>query len=186
MILYIHGFASCAQGNKSRLLQEFFGDVIAPDLPSAPHRAVRSLEKILSAKSVDLLIGSSLGGYYATYLAQKYSIKGVLLNPSTRPYHTLKPYIGINRRFCDGEEFVWKEEYLQELFTYDATNLRKNLLLVLLQSGDEVLDYREAFEKYANQKRVVEYGGNHRFENLQDYLCMIKNFREADGSHRTI
>lgn len=183
MILYIHGFASCGQGNKSRLLQEFFGDVIAPDLPSAPHKAVQHLEKILTQNSIDLLVGSSLGGYYATYLAQKYGIKGVLLNPSTRPYHTLKPYIGINKRFCDGEEFEWKEEYLQELFAYDTTNLRKNLLLVLLQSGDEVLDYREAFEKYSNQRRVVEYGGNHRFENLQDYLCMIKNFRMKHGSY---
>ena len=179
MILYIHGFASCGWGNKSRALQEFFGDVIAPDLPPRPKEAIKQLEAILQAESVDLLVGSSLGGYYATYLAQKYVKKAVLINPSTRPYETLKPYVGVNERFCDGAKFEWREEYIKELLDLDTHNLRKNLFLVLLQTGDEVLDYRIALKKYENQRRVVEYGGNHRFENIEDYLCMIKNFREG-------
>ncbi len=186
MILYIHGFKSCGRGQKSTLLQEHFGDVVAPDLAISPRQALRELEKVIEAKSIDLLVGSSLGGYYATYLAHKYGIKAVLINPSTRPYHTLKPYVGEQERFCDGKKFIWRPEYLQELLSFDTKNLRKNLFLVLLHTGDEVLDYAEALKKYSNQRRIVEYGGNHRFENLDDYLCIIKNFREADGRHNTI
>ncbi|BCD60554.1 MULTISPECIES: YqiA/YcfP family alpha/beta fold hydrolase [unclassified Nitratiruptor] len=183
MILYIHGFKSCGWGNKSRGLQSYFGDVLAPDLPPSPSKAIHNLEKIIQSNEVDLLVGSSLGGYYATYLAQKYVIKAVLINPSTRPFETLKPYIGWQERFCDEDMFEWKEEYIKELFNYDTNNLKKHLFLVLLQTGDEVLDYRVALKKYANQRRIVEYGGNHRFENIEDYLCMIKRFREGNGSH---
>ena len=186
MILYIHGFKSCGQGNKAKALQRYFGDVIAPDLPFSPAEAIKELERIVKTEPIDLLVGSSLGGYYATYLAQKYDTKAVLINPSTRPYHTLKPYIGPQRRFCDDLEFEWKEEYIKELLQYDTTNLKKRLFLVLLQTGDEVLDYREALKKYKNQRCVVEYGGNHRFENIEDYLCMIENFKESDGSHRAV
>ena len=183
MILYIHGFQSCGWGNKSRALQEFFGDVVAPDLPPSPLQAIKELEKLLKSEPIDLMVGSSLGGYYATYLAQKFSIKAVLINPSTRPYETLKPYIGECERFCDGAKFEWKKEYIQELLKLDTTNLKKGLFLVLLQTEDEILDYRIALKKFYNQRCIVEYGGNHRFENITDYLCMIKNFRGSDGGH---
>jgi predicted esterase YcpF (UPF0227 family) len=179
MILYIHGFASCGWGNKSKALRDYFQEVLAPDLPPRPKEALKLLEDIIKNRPVDLLVGSSLGGFYATYLGQKYALKGVLINPSVRPYETLKAYIGQNERFCDGRQFEWKEEYIKELLELDTHNLRKNLFLVLLQTGDEVLDYRVALKKYENQRRVVEYGGNHRFENIEDYLCMIKNFREG-------
>ncbi|NPA03726.1 MAG: hypothetical protein GXO61_02585 [Epsilonproteobacteria bacterium] len=186
MILYIHGFKSCGEGNKSQALRKFFSDLLSPNLPFSPAQAIKELEKIIQTNSIDLLIGSSLGGYYATYLAQKFNIKAVLINPSTRPYHTLKPYIGIQSRFCDGVKFEWKERYLEELLRFDTTNLKRNLFLVLLQTGDEVLDYKIALRKYKNQRRIVEYGGNHRFENIEDYLCLIKNFREKNGSNRTV
>jgi len=184
MILYIHGFASCGWGNKSRALQEYFGDVFAPDLPVRPKEAMKLLESIINEEHIDLLVGSSLGGYYATYLGQKYAKKAVLINPSTRPYETLKPYVGENERWCDGAKFEWKEEYLRELFDFDTSNLRKHLFLLLLQTDDEVLDYKVELQKYANQRRIVEYGGNHRFENIEDYLCMIDNFKEEHGGHR--
>jgi predicted esterase YcpF (UPF0227 family) len=185
VILYIHGFASCGWGQKSRALEDYFGDVEAPDLPPAPKDAVALLERRVGKGDVDLLVGSSLGGYYATYLGHKYGIKGVLINPSTRPYETLKAYVGVNERFCDGAPFEWKREYIVQLLDLDVRSLRKNLFLVLLQSGDEVLDYRVALKKYADQRRVVEYGGNHRFENIRDYLCMIANWRR-DGHNRAL
>ncbi|MRI58581.1 MAG: hypothetical protein C6H99_03630 [Epsilonproteobacteria bacterium] len=185
MVLYIHGFKSCGWGEKSKALKAYFKDLLAPDLPIAPARAIRFLDDLIQKEPIDLLIGSSLGGYYATYLAQKHEIRAVLINPSTRPYRTLSSFVGPQRRFCDGEEFAWKEEYIQELLKFDTTNLKRGLFLVLLQTGDEVLDYQEALKKYSNQRRVVEYGGNHRFENIEDYLCMIKNFREGHGGHRT-
>ena len=90
-ILYLHGFSSCGKGNKSLALQAYFGaeNVIAVDLPPSPIDAINTIEEILGASHFDLLIGSSLGGFYATYLAEKYQMKAVLVNPSTQPWETL-------------------------------------------------------------------------------------------------
>ena len=178
MILYIHGFGSCGEGNKSKILKEHFkSDVISPDLPFSPKVAVNFLENIIKNSKIDLLVGSSLGGYYAIYLSEKYQKKAVLINPSLKPYITLMPYIGKNRRFCDDFEFVWKKSYIKELLEFSIKDLTLKNYLVLLQSRDEVLDFREALNIFMGAKVVVEYGGNHRFENLEDYLSMIENFR---------
>lgn len=177
-ILYIHGFASCGEGNKSLTLQSYFGNenVITIDLPPSPKDAIKELEALIESFKVKLLIGSSLGGFYATYLAEKYGLKAVLVNPSTQPWKTLLPYVGWQKRFCDDEVFEFKADYLEYLKTLQTIPKRGNYLL-LLQSEDEVLDYTKAKTLYCGHKIIVEYGGNHRFENIHDYLSMIKHFR---------
>jgi predicted esterase YcpF (UPF0227 family) len=179
-VLYIHGFASCGKGQKSTALSEYFGTdaVTAPDLPASPFDAIAHLEQLLEAGSYTLLVGSSLGGYYATWLAEKYGMKAVLVNPSTEPFVTLAPFTGWQERFCDGEAFEFKPVYLSQLEQLTAAP-GKGRYLVLLQSGDEVLDYRKAKTFYRNERVIVEYGGNHRFENMGDYLSMIGNFKDA-------
>lgn len=177
-ILYLHGFASCGEGNKSSTLQAYFGadNVCTLDLPPSPVDAVSAIEELLDASNFDLLIGSSLGGFYATYLAEKYQMKAVLLNPSTQPWETLAEYVGWQKRFCDEEVFEFKAIYLEQLKTLQSLP-QKGEYLLLLQSEDEVLDYTKAQSLYNTHKVIVEYGGNHRFENIDDYLCMIANFR---------
>lgn len=176
-VLYLHGFASCGKGNKSLTLQSYFGadNVTALDLPPSPIDAVREIEEILRTSNFELLIGSSLGGFYATYLAEKYRMKAVLVNPSTQPWETLVPYVGWQKRFCDEEVFEFKPIYLEQLKTLQSVP-QKGQYLLLLQSGDEVLDYTKAQSLYNKHKVIVEYGGNHRFENIDDYLSMIENF----------
>jgi predicted esterase YcpF (UPF0227 family) len=176
-ILYLHGFASCGEGNKSTLLKAYFGadSVIAPDLPPSPIDAIHSIEEILGSSKIDILIGSSLGGYYATVLAEKYGMKAVLLNPSTQPWKTLASCTGWQKRFCDEEIFEFKSVYLEQLKMLQTTP-DKGKYLLLLQSGDEVLDYTKAQSLYNKHKIIVEYGGNHRFENLDEYLSMIEKF----------
>ncbi|WP_373030923.1 YqiA/YcfP family alpha/beta fold hydrolase [Sulfurovum sp.] len=176
-ILYLHGFASCGEGNKSTLLKAYFGadSVIAPDLPPSPIDALNIIEEILRSSKIDILIGSSLGGYYATVLAEKYCMKAVLLNPSTQPWETLAAYTGWQKRFCDEEVFEFKSVYLEQLKML-RTAPSKGEYLLLLQSEDEVLDYTKAQSLYNKQKIIVEYGGNHRFENLDEYLSMIEKF----------
>ena len=176
-ILYLHGFASCGKGNKSLALQAYFGadNVIAVDLPPSPLDAINMIEEMLASSQYDLLIGSSLGGFYATYLAEKYQMKAVLLNPSTLPWETLAAYVGWQKRFCDDEMFEFKAIYLEQLKTLQCVP-RKGVYLALLQSEDEVLDYTKAQSLYNTHKVIVEYGGNHRFENIDDYLSMIENF----------
>lgn len=178
-ILYLHGFASCGEGNKSTEFKKYFGEetLLSPDLPASPFDAISVIEILLKANKIDLLIGSSLGGFYATYFAQKYQLKAILLNPSTEPWLTLAPYVGWQKRFCDEEVFEFKSIYLEQLETL-AVIPDKGTYLVLLQSEDEVLDYTKAQSLYNKHKIIVEYGGNHRFENINDYLSMIEKFRK--------
>jgi predicted esterase YcpF (UPF0227 family) len=177
MILYIHGFASCGNSNKTKLLRENFNGVLCPDVPIDPDEAIAFLQKLIIANNVDLIIGSSLGGFYASYFAEKFEIKTVLLNPSTQPFLTLAPYVGENTFFCSGETFEWKKEHITKLWTYAISkNSIKAPLLVIVQKGDEVLDYSKAAEVYENYEVIIQEGGNHRFENLDEYLGKIREF----------
>ena len=177
-ILFLHGFSSCGRGNKSKLLKAYFGEsgVIAQNLPYSPLEAIEAIEKLIKYEKIDLLVGSSLGGFYATFLAEKYRLKAVLLNPSTQPWKTLKPYVGIQKRFCDEEPFKFKKSYLKEMKSLTVVP-QKGCYLVLLQSDDELLDYTKAQSLYNMHHVIVEYGGNHRFENIDAYMSMIRKFR---------
>jgi len=180
MILYIHGFASCGNSNKTKLLRENFDKVLCPDVPVDPDEAIAFLQKLVVANDVSLIIGSSLGGYYASYLAEKFQIKTILLNPSTQPFLTLAPYIGINTFFCSGENFEWTKEHVDKLWSYAISkNSIKAPVLVLLQKGDEILDHTKAEAVYENYEVIVQEGGNHRFENLDEYLDKVKSFNNA-------
>ena len=178
-ILFLHGFSSCGKGNKSTALRAYFGkeNLIANNLPYAPFEAIAEIENLLKTENIDLLIGSSLGGFYATYLAEKHGLKAVLLNPSTEPWQTLSPYTGWQKRFCDDEVFEFKASFIEAFKTLEAKP-RKGRYLVLLQSEDELLDYTKAQSLYNTHKVVVEYGGNHRFENIDAYMSMIEKFRK--------
>ena len=178
-ILFLHGFSSCGRGNKSKMLKAYFGEsgVIAQNLPYSPHEAIATLDKLIESEKIDLLVGSSLGGFYATYLAEKHRLKAVLLNPSTQPWETLAPYVGLQKRFCDDEPFEFKKTYIEELKSLQVLPL-KGRYLVLLQSDDELLDYTKAQSLYNTHHVVVEYGGNHRFENIDVYMSMIRKFRK--------
>lgn len=177
MILYIHGFASCGDSNKSRLLTQHFEKVLSPNVPVDPDKAISFLQKLIIDNEVTLIIGSSLGGFYAAYFAEKFQIKTVLINPSTQPFITLAPYVGTNEFFCSGEKFEWTREHITKLFSYSiAQDSIKVPVLVLLQKGDEVLDYTKAEALYANYEVVVQDGGNHRFENLDEYVGVIGEF----------
>lgn len=179
MILYIHGFASCGAGNKVEVLQQHFGadNVSAPDLQIDPQAAIEQLKFLIDTEKVTLLVGSSLGGFYAEVLNAKYLIPAILVNPSTRPFETLMKYTGENTNWCSGETFEWKAEYCDTLKSmYRDAPADGGRYLVLLQTGDEVLDYRLAEQRYKTHQVIIEQGGNHRFENLHDYLPVIDEF----------
>ena len=180
MILYLHGFASCGNSTKSTVLKTYFGEdeVLSPDLPIDPIEAIRFIKRYIIEHDVDLLIGSSLGGFYASYFCELLAIKTVLINPSTQPFITLAPYVGTNHYWCSGEAFEFSREHLKSLFEFAVgTPKSPELYLLLLQKGDELLDYVKAQDKYEGATLSVQEGGNHRFENLDEYLEQIKGFR---------
>ena len=177
MLLFLHGFGSCGIGNKSLLLRQWFGEqrVLAPDLPVDPHAAIALAQGLIDEHAVQCVAGSSLGGYYATWLASQRRLDALLINPSVRPWQTLQSALGVNPWWCRDGSFEWRSEHLKALRDYHAEPLAGRYL-VLLQSGDEVLDWRVAQARYAGQQVMVEQGGNHRFENLADYRLVVETF----------
>lgn len=182
-LLYLHGFNSTSQSHKARVLQTYLanrGDaaqLIAPDLPHRPAQAMALLEAIITPMtSKPCVAGSSLGGYYATYLAERFDLKAVLINPAIAPYHLLAPLLGQQQNYHSGEQYEFTSQHLAELRALEVTTLHPERYFVLLQTGDEVLDYREAQVRYAGAKQTVIPGGDHSFQNFEDHLSDILAF----------
>ena len=178
-VVYIHGFNSSPASHKAMQLRARMRalgveeDLSVPALPTAPQHAIAQLESLIAALGPrDLtLIGSSLGGYYATWLAEKYGLKAVLINPAVSPYRLLLDYLGENENPYTGERYVIGEADVEVLKVLEVGQLsRPEDFLVLLESGDEVLDYREAVAKYANCRVRVYPGGGHEFLNFETVL----------------
>ena len=180
MILYIHGFASSSKSNKVTLLKKRFNNTYSIDLDISPKIAIKQLEKFIKKnikKDNITLIGSSLGGFYALYLSHKYNLKAILVNPSIYPYKTLKIYKNQKvKNYSTGKVFKFKKKYLNELKDYRVKNIDNSKILLLLQMGDETLDYREALRFLPNSKYIIESGGNHQFNDFENYFDMIERF----------
>ncbi len=181
MIIYIHGFGSSGHGGKATLFREYFEDeLIAPSLSYIPNLAIDTLEQLiniyLQTDEEVSLVGSSLGGYYAIYLANKYNLKAVLINPAVYPYKTLDK-VGMSMNYYDMSSFEVTTEHIQTLRGLEVNNIKnQDNFMVLLQTDDEVLDYTEAVEKLSNSELIIEEGGNHTFENIESYFRKIGSF----------
>jgi len=187
MILYIHGFGSSGSGAKAIKFKEYYNhqSFIAPSLSYIPTLAIDTLESLielcLGHQEEIYLIGSSLGGYMAIYLASKYNLKAVLINPSINPRITLKKVLGLTHNYYDLSSFEWTTQHLNMLKYYQSSEIDPDNFLLLLQKGDETLDYREA-ERYflsegiASSHMIIEEGGNHGFEDIESKFLIIDQF----------
>ncbi len=150
---------------------------MTPDLPVEPDKAIAVLAGLIGNRRDLLLVGSSLGGCYAAWLAGLHGLPAVLINPALEPCATLAPYLGTVRNLCTGEPFEWNRAYLEQLRTYqEAQPLPRDRLLVLLQAGDESIDYRVAAHRLAPSELVIEQGGSHAFERFPRHLDRIEAF----------
>ncbi len=181
MIIYIHGFGSSGQGGKAELFRRYFKErdipFIAPSLSYVPKLAISTLEELIGSYNNVSLIGSSLGGFYSIYLSNKYNLKAVLINPAVESEKTLRRDIkkySIN--YYDGSLFEWKESHLYMLKEFVVNRPNGKNIFLLLQKGDEVLDYKDAFKKFPDAKKIVEEGGNHHFNSIERYFEQIKSF----------
>jgi predicted esterase YcpF (UPF0227 family) len=185
MIIYIHGFGGSGQGSKAKIFREYFKsigeDFIAPSLSYVPELAIQTLEELIESYHEEIsLIGSSLGGYYATYLSQKEEVKKiVLINPAVNPQETLKMAIGNAPNFYDESYYSWNTKHLEMLSRYRYDDIDcKNRVMLMVQKGDELLDYNEAVIKYDGAVQIVEDDGNHGFIGIEKHLENIRNFLE--------
>lgn len=187
MLLYIHGFNSSPDSAKAQAVRDYVSRhypnlvVEIPKLATSPNEAMTQLEAIV-AKAKEQgqplrFIGSSLGGYFSSYLAERHGGKAVLINPAVTPYDLLQDYIGPQTNPYSGEQFEVKAEHMQQLKDLDTPVIEHpDRFLVLLQSGDEVLDYRQAVEKYQCALMEIEAGGDHSFVNFERHLAAICRF----------
>ncbi len=182
MILFIHGFSSHGYGGKARALRAYFADkeetFIAPSLSYVPDLAIQTLEELIEMCDDVKLIGSSLGGFYTIYLAEKYGLRAVLINPSIYPWKTLTRTLGMAPNFYDGSLFEWQESHLEMLKKYETDILKPMNYLLMVQKGDDVLNYCEAVEKLSNATMMIEDGGDHSFIGIEQHFDTIKLFLE--------
>ena len=179
MLIYIHGFNSSPASAKAKLVKarlEALGrgaEFVAPAVPPSPAQAADVLDALALRHRGAALIGSSLGGYYATWLAEKHAMKAVLLNPAVRPYELLAPMVGLQKRFHTGEEYVFTTEHVAELQSLEVERITPSQYLLIVTMGDEVLDYRWAVERYRGCRQIVIEGGDHGLSDFGNYLDAV-------------
>ena len=180
MIVYLHGFRSSPQSFKARLLGERMAQLgradeyRCPQLPVSPGEATALCEKLLAPLDpVQLtLFGSSLGGYYATWLAEKFGCRAVMLNPAMRAFEKLAHYVGPQTMYHDaGESFEFKREYLDELRAmYVPAITRPERYFLVAATGDELLDWREMAANFPGARHKVIAGSDHGLSDFADYM----------------
>jgi len=191
MLLYIHGYGGHGLGVKSSQLREYCKArgvaFLAPSLSYIPDLAIATLQEIIENLSGEItLVGSSLGGFYSLYLAKKYNLKAVLINPSIHPYETLLKTKGFFPHYYDGSQFEWSMEHIESLKKYELSDLVDERFLLLLQKGDEVLDYTKALAKLSNAEAIVEEGGSHSFDEFERHFETIVAFSKRDISAKKL
>ena len=177
-VLYIHGFASSGRSAKAADLKGRFPEVYAPTLSHIPELAVETLEQFIAALHPrrPLLVGSSLGGYYALHLCGATGLPAVLVNPVTAIEPPLTEVVGVQHSYFDGSSFEFTAEHVQALQRLKPAAADPARLLVLVQLGDEVLDQNTTLERLSGARSVVEDGGDHAFRNFADHLPEIEAF----------
>jgi predicted esterase YcpF (UPF0227 family) len=183
-ILYLHGFNSAPQSHKAQVLKRYLeerglGDRFAcPKLPHRPAAAIAVAEAEIARRppGTVTLLGSSLGGFYATHLAEKHGLRAVLLNPAVTPQHDLESYLGTQRNLYTGEAYELTREHIAEWRALDVPVTRPERYLLIVETGDEVLDYRAAVRKYAGAGQIVVEDGDHALKSFSEHLPVILRF----------
>ena len=194
-ILYIHGFNSSplsikAEQTRQYLLNHFPQvNFYCPQLVSNPKGAINQLEQIIQSSQPDsswCFIGSSLGGYFASHLSEKYNVPSVLVNPAIKPFELLEDYLGEQVNPYTEEVYQVTREHMIQLKAIEPKPPsfdmpQKNNYLVMVQTDDEVLNYQQAVEKYQHCRLVVEQGGDHSFIDFDQHLPTIVDFFQLNS-----
>ncbi len=184
-LLYLHGFRSSPQSAKARRMAQVVAQDYpavtwwCPQLPPSPGEAMAMVSQGIAdwpAGSM-AVVGSSLGGFYATWVAERKGCKAVLLNPAINPARDLEKYIGDVTSWHDpAENFYFKPEYISELRALECGALRKpENYFAVIAKGDEVLDWREMHGRYAQAGMLLLEGGDHAISDFDDHLPAVLN-----------
>jgi predicted esterase YcpF (UPF0227 family) len=185
-LLYLHGFRSSPKSNKARKM----GALVAarhpaltwwcPQLPPSPREAMGMIAQGISdwPGSSMAVVGSSLGGFYASWVAERTGCKAVLLNPAVNPARDLQQYVGENAGWHEpAERFFFRAEFVQELrdlMQADLTNPER--YLVVIAKGDELLDWREMYARYRGAHIRLLEGSDHAVSDFEAQLPALMAF----------
>ncbi|MEZ9595607.1 YqiA/YcfP family alpha/beta fold hydrolase [Shewanella sp. 10N.261.52.F9] len=184
MLLYIHGFNSSPLSDKGLVTASYIAEhhpqlpFFQPQLPSEPLEAMALLIDIVEKAQAEgeplTYIGSSLGGYFASYLTETYGGRAVLVNPAVKPFELFDEFIGTQYNPYTDETYQVVAEHKHDVGRYNTPAiLNPDRFYVLLQTGDEVLDYKQAMQKYHCCKLLIEPDGDHSFIGYKDQLASI-------------
>lgn len=182
-ILYIHGLNSSPASRKASQLTVAMARIgkaaqlRVPDLHHHPRQAMIQLEAALVELGRPLLVGSSLGGYYATYLAERHGLKALLINPAVLPHQRFAGYIGTQTNYYNGEVWELTLDHVAALAELEvAPPQDAERYQVWLQTGDETLDYRDAVAFYRHCALRIQAGGDHGFQGFAERLPALLAF----------
>jgi predicted esterase YcpF (UPF0227 family) len=185
-LLYLHGFRSSPKSFKARRLQFWFADhrpglrFACPQLPPSPSDAIESIARLTAGWPQDRMavVGSSLGGFYATVVAERFGCPAVVLNPAVNPARDLARYIGEQSMFHDPDQhFFFRTEFVAELRAMTPPAItRPERYFAVIAKGDEVLSWREMHARYRGADiRLVE-GSDHALSDFDDHLPSMLRF----------
>ena len=185
MILYLHGFRSSPKSFKARvvgvrMLELGLADkLLCPQLPASPKAAIALALKLVEGVPASQLaiVGSSLGGYYATWLAEHLGCRAVLLNPAIVPLKDLDQHVGVSTQYHSDAPFEFKREYIDELRALAVAKVtRPQRYFLIAATGDEVLDYRDMVAHYAGARQHVIDGSDHAIPEFNQYVDEVLDF----------
>ena len=188
-IVYLHGFMSSPASIKATRLRAYVDALASPPalhVPELHHRpsiAMRGVVEWVERNARDgvAFVGSSLGGFYATCLAERFGARAAMINPAVRPYEALQSSLGLQTNLYTGEAFDVTREHMDELRAMAVARItRPDRYFLLVETGDEVLDYREAVAFYGGAYQYVRGGGDHTFTAFEAQIPAILRFVGTD------
>ena len=177
-ILYLHGFNSSPASQKAQQTHAWLAErglaenLICPTLPSTPKAAAVFISQIMEQHDPReiTVFGSSLGGFLASWVAEKYGCRAALINPAVRPAQLLHAYLGPQCNPYTGEEYLLEAHHMDELRALEPTSITTDRYWLLLETGDETLNYQDALSYYEGCKQTVFEGGDHSFQHWMEML----------------
>ena len=182
-VVYLHGFRSSPQSFKARLIADRMAqlgrgaDFVCPQLPPSPLAAIAVVREEVAPSAQDTLVGSSLGGFYATWLAERFGCRAVLLNPAIRPARDLRGYTGPLTMYHSDERFDFRAEHLDEMRMLElgAISFAQRYFLIAAK-GDELLDWREMVARYPGARHKVLENSDHGLSDFADHMDEVLEF----------
>jgi predicted esterase YcpF (UPF0227 family) len=188
LLVYLHGFRSSPRSSKAVKTSEAVKALstphhliewYCPQLLASPQASMSMVTKHIDQSKADriVVIGSSLGGFYANYLAEKYVCKAVALNPAVRAARELAPHVGMMTAYDSEEPFDFRPEYIDELKALQVERISDpNRYFLIAAKGDELLDWKEMSQFYQGAEQLILEGSDHGIADYLDHLPRVMEF----------